>query len=75
MMREQLGQGEQHIVDNGHLVAWNCEYTIERAGSGGLSSIKTGEGFVCRFTGPGTVYIQTRNLDDFAGWVKDHASS
>ena len=75
MTYEQLGQGEQHIVDNGHLVAWNCNYAIERAGSGGMSSVKTGEGLVCRFTGPGTVYIQTRNLDDFSDWVRSQAGS
>ncbi|KAK5126615.1 hypothetical protein LTR85_009549 [Meristemomyces frigidus] len=71
----QLQPGEQHIVDNGHLVAWNCEYAIERAGSGGLSSVKSGEGLVCRFTGPGTVYIQTRNLHDFAQWVREQVPS
>lgn len=31
-----------------------------------FTSLKTGEGLVCRFTGPGTVYIQTRNVEDFA---------
>lgn len=72
---KHLGQGEQHIVDNGHLVAWNCNYNIERAGGGTMGSMKTGEGLVCRFTGPGTVYIQTRNLDEFAGWVRSQVSS
>ena len=52
---DQLGNGEQHIVDNGHLVAWNCNYAIEKAGGGGMSAMKSGEGLVCRFTGPGTV--------------------
>ncbi|KAI7530393.1 hypothetical protein KC331_g14693, partial [Hortaea werneckii] len=64
-----LQEGEQHIVDNGHLVAWNCDYKIEKAASGSWSSVKSGEGLVCRFTGPGTIYMQTRNLDDFASWV------
>ncbi|RMY51929.1 hypothetical protein D0863_14430 [Hortaea werneckii] len=63
-----LQEGEQHIVDNGHLVAWNCDYKIEKAASGSWSSVKSGEGLVCRFTGPGTIYMQTRNLDDFASW-------
>ncbi|KAK4545413.1 hypothetical protein LTR36_002763 [Oleoguttula mirabilis] len=71
----QLQPGEQHIVDNGHLVAWNCQYAIERAGSGGLTMIKSGEGLVCRFTGPGTVYMQTRNLHDFAQWVREQVPS
>ncbi|KAI7240001.1 hypothetical protein KC330_g1525 [Hortaea werneckii] len=64
-----LQEGEQHIVDNGHLVAWNCDYKIEKAASGSWSSVKSGEGLVCRFTGPGTIYMQTRNLDDFASWL------
>ncbi|KAI6843643.1 hypothetical protein KC332_g2370 [Hortaea werneckii] len=64
-----LQEGEQHIVDNGHLVAWNCDYKIEKAASGSWSSVKSGEGLVCRFTGPGTIYMQTRNLDDFASWT------
>jgi uncharacterized protein (AIM24 family) len=66
-------------VDNGHLVAWNCEYIIERVASGGiLSNMAAGEGLVCKFTGlilliirrslvsnllsgPGSVFLQTRN--------------
>jgi uncharacterized protein (TIGR00266 family) len=70
-----LGQGEQHIVDNGHLVAWNCNYNIEKAGGGSMNSMKTGEGLVCRFTGPGTVYLQTRNLDEFSDWVRSQVQS
>lgn len=69
----QLGQGEQHIVDNGHLVAWDCNYSIEKAGGSGMTGMKSGEGLVCRFTGPGTIYIQTRNLDEFADWVRSKA--
>ena len=61
-----LEAGQEHIVDNGHLVAWNCEYKIEKATKGWISSMTSGEGFVCRFTGPGTVYMQTRNLGSFA---------
>ncbi len=58
IVQRQLRQGEQWIVDNGHLVAWNCSYSIERTGGGIMSSIHAGEGLVCRFTGPGTVFIQ-----------------
>ncbi len=72
---KHLGQGEQHIVDNGHLVAWNCNYAIEKAGGGSITSLKTGEGLVCRFTGPGTVYIQTRNQDEFSNWVRSQVGS
>lgn len=58
----QLLDGEKYIVDNGHLVAWNTKYVLERVASGGLiSGVASGEGLVCKFTGPGTVFIQTRN--------------
>lgn len=59
---EQLVDGEKYIVDNGHLVAWNTKYVMERVASGGIiSGFASGEGLVCKFTGPGTVFIQTRN--------------
>lgn len=66
-----LGAGEEVIIDNGHIVAWPdyMKYTIEKASSGWLSSIASGEGVVCRFKGPGTVLIQTRNSDTFSAWV------
>jgi Mitochondrial biogenesis AIM24 len=49
-------------VDNGHLVAWNTKYILERVASGGIiSGLSAGEGLVCKFTGPGTVFLQTRN--------------
>lgn len=69
----QIPAGQQHIVDNGHLVAWNCDYKIEKAGGGLFTSMKTGEGAVCRFTGPGTVYIQTRNLEEFSAAICEAA--
>lgn len=35
---------------------------MERVASGGIiSGLASGEGLVCKFTGPGTVYMQTRN--------------
>lgn len=70
--RLELRPGEQHIVDNGHLVAWSCDYKIEKAGGGSISSLKTGEGLVCRFTGPGAVYVQTRNMDEFTSHISSH---
>lgn len=63
----QLVEGEKYIVDNGHLVAWNTKYVMERVASGGIiSGFASGEGLVCKFTGPGTVFIQTRNAVSLA---------
>jgi uncharacterized protein (AIM24 family) len=50
----QLQDGEKYIIDNGHLVAWNAKYVLERIASGGIiSNFSAGEGLVCKFTGPG----------------------
>ncbi|OBZ70993.1 hypothetical protein A0H81_09032 [Grifola frondosa] len=65
-----LQPGEQWIVDNGHLVAWTAQYKVERIDAGGfLSGSHTDEGLVCRFTGPGIVYIQTRNPETLGNWI------
>lgn len=57
-----MAEGERYVVDNGHLVAWNTKYILERVASGGIiSGLSSAEGLVCKFTGPGTVFLQTRN--------------
>ena len=58
--RFDLEPGETMVVDNGHLLAWDedLEYTMQKA-AGLLSSVTSGEGLVCKFTGPGTLYIHT----------------
>ncbi|MDR0549139.1 MAG: TIGR00266 family protein [Deltaproteobacteria bacterium] len=68
----ELKPGEQVIVDNGHLVAWPdyMTYTLEKASNGWFNSWKSGENLVCRFTGPGTVLIQSRNPNALVGWLK-----
>lgn len=67
-----LAEGEEVIVDNGHLVAWPdyMNYKIEKASNGWLSSIMSGECLVCRFRGPGVVLIQTRNPSSFRQWIR-----
>ena len=66
----QLIEGERYIIDNGHLVAWSCKYVLERVASGGIiSGLASGEGLVCKFTGPGTVYMQSRNPTAFAAFI------
>ena len=66
-----LQPGQEVIIDNGHLVAWPdyMDYKIEKASQGWISSFTSGEGFVCRFTGPGVVLIQTRNPGSFGSWI------
>lgn len=67
-----LNPGEEIIVDNCHLVAWDetLEYNIEKASTKGwISSFTSGEGFVCRFKGPGRIFIQTRNPEGMKSWI------
>lgn len=71
----QLLASERYLVDNGHLVAWNCAYVMERVASGGIiSGVASGEGLVCKFTGPGTVFLQTRNPAAFSLYLTTHAT-
>lgn len=67
----ELQAGEEIIIDNGHLVAWPdyMQYTIEKASNGWANSIMSGECLVCRFKGPGTILIQTRNPGGFSSWI------
>ena len=59
-----------YVVDTGHIVAFTegLEYSISRVG-GYKSLFFSGEGLVCRFTGKGKVWIQTRKIQPFIGWV------
>lgn len=46
---------------------------LERIASGGIiSNLSAGEGLVCKFTGPGTVFMQTRNPAAFALYMAAH---
>ena len=75
---KDLAPGEEYIVDTGHIVAFEdgIDYRLEKAtgksqGVGGflkgmVQSAMSGEGFVCRYRGPGRLYLQTRQLAGFA---------
>ncbi|OIW28853.1 DUF124-domain-containing protein, partial [Coniochaeta ligniaria NRRL 30616] len=76
IIRKDLMDGEKYIVDNGHLVAWNTKYILERVASGGIiSGLASGEGLVCKFTGPGTVFLQTRNPRGFTAFMSGASAS
>ncbi|MBP5984068.1 MAG: TIGR00266 family protein [Fluviicola sp.] len=59
-----------YVVDTGHIVAFTegLDYQISRVG-GYKSLFFSGEGFVCRFSGQGKVWIQTRKIQPFLSWV------
>ncbi|KAK1970424.1 DUF124-domain-containing protein [Colletotrichum sublineola] len=75
IIRKDLMDGEKYVVDNGHLVAWNVKYIMERVASGGIiSGLSSGEGLVCKFTGPGTIFMQTRNARHFSAYLSGQAN-
>jgi len=69
--RIMLGAGQKLTVDSGHMVAYDDGVTmnLRRAASGSLTSLKSGEGFVFDFTGPGEVMVQTRNPSELITWL------
>ncbi len=60
----------EYIVDTGHIVAFTegLDYNVGRIG-GYKSLFFSGEGLICRFSGEGKVWIQTRQMGAFASWV------
>ena len=57
----------EHIVDTGHIVAFNegLDFKISKAGKSWITSFLGGEGLVCRFHGQGTVWCQSHNPSSF----------
>ncbi|CAH0048077.1 unnamed protein product [Clonostachys solani] len=68
--RIDLETGQTHFVDSGHLVAWNCNYKLVKAGGNRLVSSASGEGRILHFEGPGTVYIAARKYEDWIEFVQ-----
>lgn len=59
-----------YVVDTGHVVAFEpgLDYSVQKVG--GLKSMfLSGEGLVCRFSGSGKVWLQTRSLAAFVGAI------
>ncbi len=66
----ELDPGQRYIVDTGHMVAFDdsVTYDVGRVGSW-KSTLLGGEGLVCKLTGPGRFYLQTRNPESFVEWL------
>ena len=65
-----LAPGQSYTVDTGHMVGWSEQVTYEVQKIGGWkSTMLSGEGLVCRLTGPGRIYLQTRSPDSFLAWL------
>jgi uncharacterized protein (TIGR00266 family) len=66
----ELAAGETYTVDTGHIVAFDDSASFDVTRVGGLkSTLFSGEGLVCTFTGPGRVWVQTRSPDAFLAWL------
>ncbi|HTR74253.1 MAG TPA: TIGR00266 family protein [Solirubrobacterales bacterium] len=68
-----LGAGEKIVLDSGHLVAFDptVEFITRKATKGIMQTLKSGEGFVMEFTGPGRIISQTRNPQGLVGWLTE----
>lgn len=64
---------EEITIDNAHVVAWSkdLDYDIHLE-NGFWQSIGTGEGVVNTFRGTGEVYVQSLNLQTFAGQLQSY---
>ncbi len=67
-----LEPGQHITLDTGHMVAYEdtVGMAIRKAAGGIVQSFKSGEGLVFDFTGPGRVWTQTRNPNEFLGWIQ-----
>lgn len=73
LSRVDIPDGRSYAFDNKHLVAWrsNMKFEVE-VPVGHFGTMTSGEILLCRFHGPGSVLIQSRNLEMFSGRITDH---
>jgi uncharacterized protein (TIGR00266 family) len=61
---------ENYVVDTGHIVGFTEGLSYDIRSVGGLKSLFfSGEGLVCRFSGEGKIWIQTRMPPAFITWA------
>ena len=67
-----LAAGETVTVDTGHVVAFQADITsaIRKVAGGLVQTLKSGEGLVFDFTGPGWVMTQSRNPAALEAWIR-----
>jgi uncharacterized protein (AIM24 family) len=66
-----LGAGEQMVLDSGHLVGYTdgVTFVTRKVAKGFVQTLKSGEGLVMEFTGPGRIWKKSRNPQEFVGWL------
>jgi uncharacterized protein (TIGR00266 family) len=67
-----LQPGQTVTLDTGHMVAYTetVQMQLRKVTGGLVQTFKTGEGLVFDFTGPGRLLIQTRNPNEFLGFIR-----
>lgn len=70
--RIDLAEGEWVTIDTGHVVAFSSTVTsqMRKVAGGMIQTLKSGEGFVFDFAGPGWVMTQSRNPSALAAWIR-----
>ena len=71
--RHEVAPGQEFVVDSGVMMAYqaNMQHRVSKVG-GKKSFLLGGEGIVIRYTGPGVVYTQNRELGLFASLIVPH---
>jgi uncharacterized protein (TIGR00266 family) len=77
IIEKRLSAVDEYVVDTGNMVAFEASltYSIKTASRGLFSSVASGEGLVCRFRGPGRLWIQTRSISALAQTLKPYFPS
>lgn len=67
-----LQEGQGFTCDSGHLVAYDSGVQVRtrKATSGLMQMLKSGEGLVMDFSGPGRVVTQSRNPNGLVTWLQ-----
>jgi uncharacterized protein (TIGR00266 family) len=68
-----IAEGQTFVLDSGHLVGYTgtMNFTTRKVAKGIMQTLKSGEGLVMDFQGPGRIYCQTRNPAEFIGWMTE----
>ena len=66
----EINVNGEYVVDTGYIVGFEetLQYNVTTVG-GLKSTLLSGEGLVCKFTGQGKLWIQTRQVPLFSNWL------
>lgn len=75
--RVELKEGENIILDNGTFLACptSLNYEVVSLGQTLMSSLLGGEGMGMEFAGPATLYLQSKNVNDFIAVINQKSGA